>query len=119
MLFLRERIEKTLRQGSDCGESRTANTCRNVLKMKQALWTFVQTPGIEPTNNLAERTLRHYVIWRKISLGAQSGRGSLYVSRMMTVVGSCKLQGRNVMDFITQAVRAHWGSCGVNAYHFS
>jgi transposase len=110
MLFLQASIEASLQQGSDCGELRTARTCRNVLNMKQALWTFVQTPGVEPTNNLAERTLRHYVIWRKISFGAQSGRGSQYAARMMTVVGSCKLQGRNVLDFMTQAVRAHWGS---------
>jgi transposase len=110
MDFLGARIVQTLRQGSECGESHTANTCRNVLKMRQALWTFVETPGIEPTNNLAERTLRHYVMWRKISLGTQSRRGSEYVARRMTVVGSCKLQGRNILDFVTQAVRAHWGN---------
>lgn len=112
MLFLRERIEQTLRQGSNCGESRTANTCKALLKMRQALWTFVRVPGIEPTNNLAERTLRHYVIWRKISFGAQSERGAQYMARMMTVVGSCKLQGRNILDFVTQTVQAHWGSGG-------
>jgi transposase len=110
MLFLQARIEATLRQGSDCGDSHTARTCWNVLNRKQALWTFVETPGVEPANNLAEWTLRHYVIWRKISFGTQSGLGSQYAARMMTVVGSCKLQGRNVLDFMTQAVRAHWGS---------
>lgn len=66
--------------------------------------------GVEPTNNVAERCLRGYVIWRKISFGTQSGRGLLYVERMMTVVSSCKLQGRNILDFVTRAVHAHWGS---------
>jgi transposase len=110
MLFLRAQIEKALRRGSACGQARTARTCRHILKVRQALWTFVHTPGVEPTNNLAERTLRSYVIWRKICFGAQSRRGSLYMERMMTVVGSCKLQGRNILDFVTQAVLAHHGS---------
>lgn len=110
MLFLQSQVEAALRRGSACGESKTANTCKRLLKAKHALWTFVRTPGIEPTNNLAERTIRSYVIWRKISFGTQSKRGSLYVERMMTVVGSCKLQGRNILNFLTQAVLAHRGT---------
>lgn len=64
-------------------------------------------PGMEPTNNLPERTLRSYVIWRKVGFGAQSARGSRYLERITTVVGSCKLQGRNLPDFLSQAVQAH------------
>ncbi len=110
MLFLQAQVEAALHRGSTCGESKTANTCKNLLQHKSALWTFVDTPGIEPTNNLAERTIRSYVMWRKISFGTQSKRGSLYMERVMTVVGSCKLQGRNILNFITQAVRAHAGN---------
>jgi len=109
MLFLQARIEQALRRGSGCGEARTARSCARILKTRHALWTFVHTCDVEPTNNLAERTLRSYVIWRKICFGTQSRRGSLYMERMMTVVGSCKLQGRNVLDFVTQTVRAHYG----------
>jgi transposase len=110
MLFLRNRIEDVLRRGSVCGESQTAHACQHLLHLRPALWTFVETPGVEPTNNLAERTLRGYVIWRKICFGTQSHRGSLYMERMMTVAGSCKLQGRNSLEFVTQAVRAHCGN---------
>lgn len=60
-------------------------------------------------NNLAERSLRGFVIWRKISFGTQSARGSRYVERIMTVAGSCRLQGRNLLDFLTQVIQAHWG----------
>ncbi len=102
-------MEQTLQRGVDTGQSKTANTCRRLLKARAALWTFVHTPGVEPTNNIAERTIRHYVIWRKISLGTQSVRGSLYAERVMTVVGSCKLQGRSVLAFMTQAMKAHFG----------
>ena len=69
----------------------------------------MHTPGVEPTNNIAERTIRHYVIGRKISLGTQSVRGSLYAERVMTVVGSCKLQGRSVLAFMAHAMQAHFG----------
>ena len=90
-----DRIEAILQRGGACEETRTANTCRQIRQLRQALWTFISTPGVEPTNNLSERTIRHYVIWRKICYGAQSARGSLYWERRMMVVGSCKLQGRN------------------------
>jgi len=110
MIFVQAEVEATLRRGIVCGNSKTANTCKRLLKDKAALWTFIHTPGVEPTNNLAERTIRSYVIWRKTSFGTQSKRGSLYMERMMTTVGSCKLQGRNILEFITQAVRAHAGN---------
>ena len=45
---------------------------RNLLKAWPALWTFAEHPGIEPTNNHAERALRSAVIYRKLSLGSQS-----------------------------------------------
>lgn len=109
MELLAVNLENVLQQGVDCGESKTANTCKRLLKVRASLWVFVGVPGIEPTNNIAERTIRHYVLWRKLSLGTQSERGSLYAQRVMTVVGSCKLQGRNVLEFMTQALNAHFG----------
>jgi transposase len=107
MSHMRAEIEATLHQGVYCDESKTANTCKAILKLKAALWTFADTDGVDPTNNLAERTIRSYVIWRKTSFGTQSKRGSVYMERVMTTVGSCKLQGRNILEFITHAVRAH------------
>ena len=40
--------------------------------VREWLWTFVDTRGIEPTNNTAERALRPAVIYRKLSFGTQS-----------------------------------------------
>ena len=107
MHFLQAQVHAALQRGSACDDASTANTCKRLLKARNTLWTFVHTPGIEPTNNLAERTIRSYVIWRKISFGAQSTRGSLYIERIMTAVASCKLQGRNILNFITQALFSH------------
>ena len=68
--------------------AKTIRTCQQVLQVEPALWTFVQTPGVEPTNNAAEQALRPAVIWRRTSFGSQSTGGSQFVSRMLTVVTS-------------------------------
>ena len=86
--------------------AKTVRTCRQLLKVEPALWTFVYTPGVEPTNNLAERALRPAVIWQRISFGSQSKSGSEFVARMLTVTASLKAQDRNILDFLTQACHA-------------
>jgi transposase len=107
MALLQPQFEDVLLQGIRCDHSKTANTCQGILKIKMALWTFVRTENVEPTNNRAEQGIRTYVIWRKTSFGTQSKRGSTYMERIMTTVGCCKLQQRNVLVFITNAVHAH------------
>jgi len=63
--------------------------------------------NIEPTNNLAEQMIRTLTIWRKTSFGTQSPVGSLYMERVMTVVATCKLQSRNILEYLTHAVRSY------------
>jgi len=106
---IQKRVESLLEEGVLCDNKRTAGTCKQILKLKKALWTFIENAGIESTNNLAEQMLRRIVIWRKTSFGTQSSEGTLYFERIMTVVASCKLQKRNVLDFVTDAIRAHLG----------
>lgn len=77
-----------------------------ILKVEAALWTFVYTPGVEPTNNDAERYLRSGVIWRGTSYGSQSKKGSEFVERILTVTTSLKAQGRNSWDYLSDAIRA-------------
>ena len=72
--------------------------------MEESLWTFVGRDGVEPTNNAAERAVRHAVCWRKTSFGTDSEQGRRFVERMLTVVASCRQQGRSVLDFLVQAV---------------
>lgn len=86
--------------------AKTVRTCRCLLKVEPALWTFVFTPGVEPTNNAAERALRPAVIWRKTSFGSQAQTGSQFVARLMTATTSLKAQGRNLLEFLTQAYSA-------------
>lgn len=86
--------------------AKTVRTCRQLLKVESAFWSFVTTPGIEPTNNAAERALRPAVLWRKNSFGSQSEAGSLFVSRMLTVVTTLRSQHRPVLEYLVEACRA-------------
>jgi len=63
--------------------------------------------GVEPTNNAGERSLRHAVIWRKLSFGTQNASGSRFVETILTVIETCRQQTRNVYSFLTAAVEAH------------
>lgn len=84
--------------------AKTVRTCRQLLKVEPAMWLFVTSEGVEPTNNAAERAIRPAVIWRRTSFGSQTQAGSLFVQRMLTVVTTLTSQHRNVLAFLTQAV---------------
>jgi hypothetical protein len=86
--------------------AKTVRTCRQLLKVEPAMWLFVTTVGVEPTNNAAERAIRPAVIWRRTSFGSQTQTGSTFVARMLTVVTTLKSQQRNVREFLAQAVIA-------------
>ncbi|MGF1506492.1 MAG: IS66 family transposase [Anaerolineae bacterium] len=104
----RHAIRAWLEKGTRSSHAKTARTCRAILKLEPALWTFAHVPGVEPTNNSAERALRHAVIWRKLCHGTQSDAGSRFVERILTTVETCRQQDRSPLDFIRQAVAAHW-----------
>jgi transposase len=86
--------------------ARTVRTCRQLLKVESAMWLFVTTVGVEPTNNAAERAIRPAVIWRRTSFGSQTQAGSVFVARMLSVVTTLKSQQRHVLEFMTLAVQA-------------
>ena len=103
---VRRRVRALLEEGKSCDHAKTAGTCREILKLEQGLWTFVRIPGVEPTNNAAERAIRPGVLWRKGSFGTHSPEGSRFVERMMTVAATLKQQKRNIIDYLTQAAEA-------------
>jgi transposase len=103
---LRRQVGEWLRNGAACACAKTASMCAEILAVEVSLWTFARV-GIEPTNNAAEREVRHAVCWRKTSFGTDSENGSRFVERILTVLASCRRQGRNVLEFLTTAVTAH------------
>ncbi len=104
---VRRKVESLLLRGTQSGSRSVRGTCRELYEHRQWLWTFLRHEGVEPTNNAGERSLRHAVIWRKLSFGTQSASGSRFVETMLTVIETCRQQSRNVFAFLTHAVKAH------------
>jgi transposase len=104
---LRAEVREALLQGAACGCSKTAATCRNLTANESKLWAFVWQEGIEPTNNAAERALRHAVLWRKGSGGTDSNRGSRFVERVLSVRETCRQQGRGLLSYLVECCQAH------------
>jgi transposase len=103
---LRQALRRTLRRGVGCGCRKTAGTCRELLAHEPWLWTFVDVEGVEPTNNAGERAARPGVLWRKTSGGTASAAGSRFVERVLSVVQTCRQQGRNVLAFLSACIEA-------------
>ena len=95
-----------LEDAAVCPDAKVAGMAAEMLKLRDALFTFVDHEGVEPTNNAAERAIRHAAIWRKICFGTDSEKGSRYVERVLTVVATLKQQGRDVRAYLTDAVHA-------------
>ena len=106
---LRQRMHDALVDGAACGQRKTAGLCRALLKREPALWRFARTPGLEPTNNLAERMLRGAVIWRKKSFGSASAAGCRYVERMLSVTETLRLRGHPPLAYLAGAIAAYRG----------
>ena len=103
---VREAVRLALQRGgrSRCG--RTAGTYKELLGHEDWLWTFVEVEGVQPTNNEAERTERQGVLWRKTSGGTDSAQGSRFVERVLTVVHTCRRQGKKVLDYLSACIES-------------
>ena len=98
---LRASFRGELEQGRAWGCPKTTATCRELRAREAALWTCVRGEGIEPTNTAAKRQLRHAVHGRKPSYGTQRAQGSRFVASLLTVVVTCRHQGRTVLAYLT------------------
>jgi transposase len=67
-------------------------------------WYFLDHPEVVPDNNLAERSLRLGVTKRKVSGGSRSMGGFADTASLLTVIQSCRAQGRSVLEFLRQAL---------------
>jgi transposase len=88
------------------GTAEAKNLARRFEKHGASYIRFITTPGIEPTNNLAEQAIRFVVIDRHITQGSRSETGQRWLERIWTIIATCTQQGRSVFDFLLEAVRA-------------
>jgi transposase len=105
-------LERELRALCEQGKRKSVKTryhrglARNLIKAWPALWTFVEAAGVEPTNNRAERGLRHAVIYRKLSQGSRCERGTLATERLLSAAISCRLQRRSLFAYLVEVAQA-------------
>lgn len=104
---LAARLNKALVEGAFGADARVSKFCENVLNLESALWTFAREEGVEPTNNFMERLLRRAVLWRRRSFGCNSVSGCRFAERILTVVQTCRLHGKNALEFLFNAINNH------------
>ena len=71
---------------------------------------FITTPGIEPTNNLAEQAIRFVVIDRRVTQGTRSAAGRSWCERIWTAIATCTQHGVSVFDFLSESIEAYFGA---------
>jgi transposase len=96
----------TLRRAVALDTPEVSGSCANMIEHWDGMWNFVDTPGVEPTNNHAERELRRLVMWRRRSFGSQSERGDRFVERILTVTHTLRKQRRQVLGFLQASFQA-------------
>jgi transposase len=103
---VRRRILALLDEGHRLPCRKVSGMCKQILKLQQALFTFVDIERVEPTNNAAERALRFAVLMRKGCFGSDSERGSRFVERFLTVRATLRTQRRDLYAFLKEACTA-------------
>lgn len=73
--------------------------CKSYRKHAGENFTFLEVEGVEPTNNIAERTIRPYVVMRKISGCHRSQRGAEACQTLLSVSQTCRLKGENFAEY--------------------
>ena len=103
---IRKRIRALLEEGAALDVDGVSGMCRAMLRVYPAFYTFVRVEGVEPTNNQVERRQRHPAMWRRVSFGTWSRRGSVYVERILSTVATLRIQGRDILSYLREASRA-------------
>ena len=105
---LQEELRALLEEaaGKSARNRRHRSFAKNLLKRWPALWSFASVPGVEPTNNHAERGLRGAVILRKLSHGSQSARGERTIERLLSASVTCRLQRRSLFAYLSDVLAA-------------
>ena len=74
----------------------------------ESYFRFITTPGLEPTNNLAEQAIRFVVLDRLVTQGTRSERGQKWCERIWTAIATCSQQQRSVFEFLYQSINNHF-----------
>ena len=91
-------------------EDKAGTFARRLAREGESLWMFLDVPGVEATNNFAERAHRFGVMWRKRSQGTCSEKGNRWVERVLSLRHTCRIRGRPTFPLLV--TRCHVCSKG-------
>ena len=101
--YRKKRLKNILEDAFANGSEDLSRFADRLLSHYEKLFLFTRYQGVEATNNAAERSLRHIVLWRKTSYGTQSEEGSRFLERAISIWMTLKKQNREVFSFLHQA----------------
>jgi transposase len=104
---LQKRWFELAEQYLDSDDKEVRNMATALFQHCERLFTFLEHPGVEPTNNCAEQALRIAVQLRKIVFGNRSAQGEVATARLLTVAQTCRMQGRNALEYLSEAIIRH------------
>jgi transposase len=81
-------------------QAQAAKLQRRYRLYRQGLFVFLYRSDVEPTNNVAERALRHSVIHRKVMGSFRSHWGSQAFAALASVIDTAQLSGVSAFDAI-------------------
>lgn len=100
-----ERLKESfLATGRRSRASGAQDMVKRLTEYGQEYFLFLENPHIKPTNNLAEREVRHCVIDRRITQGTRGHAGQRWCERVWTVLATCARQHRDAFAFIAESV---------------
>ncbi len=104
---IRARMAACLKKYQTSETPRVGRFAGNLLLCWDGLFTFLYHEGVEPTNNIAEQAVRSPVMWRRICQGNKTEQGAWETERLLTVIHTCRMQGRDPIEFLTEAITAY------------
>ncbi len=104
--YRKKRLREILYDALANGSEKFSGLADRLLTQFHKLFLFTRYAEVDCTNNAAERTLRHIVLWRKTSYGTQSVEGSRFLERAISIWMTLKKQGRKVLPYFEQAYRS-------------
>ena len=108
--LIRGRMKRLCNHYVKSEDATVVTRAKRFLKIWEYLFIFLLHEGVEPTNNVAERALRPAVQWRKICFGSKSEKGERFTERILTITRTCRMQGRNPFEYLTDLVTASFGN---------
>ncbi len=108
---LRKLSTDFLQTGTRTKASGLARTMSERLKKEgPRYFTFLDHPGLEPTNNVAEQQIRQCVLNRRVTQGVRGEKGQRFWQHTWTVLATLRRRNQDAFGFLAQAASAYFNS---------